>query len=129
VLELGRVKEYDTPRNLMSDETSEFFSMVQETGPQNAAFLRAVAMGTDEASTVDGNLVRAAKESLAKVSGGAQLMEGGPLMRSVYAAASTFQGGWESRRADNWTSELRDQAVSMQQWMTKMSELLEKVSL
>lgn len=125
---MGTVKEYDTPKNLMCDESSEFYSMVQETGPQNAAFLRAVAMGTDEVSTVDGNLVRAAKESLANVAGGGQVMEGGVLMQNVYAAATTFQNGWENRRADNWSNELRGQAVSMKQWMDKMSELLERVS-
>lgn len=128
VLELGSVKEYDTPKNLMTDVNSEFYGMVQETGPQNAAFLRAVALGTDEvASSVNLDLVRAAKESLANTSVGAQLMEGGPLMKSVYAAANTFQSGWENRRAENWSSELRDQAVSMKQWIEKMSELLEKV--
>lgn len=128
VLELGTVKEYDTPKNLMNDVNSEFYSMVQETGPQNAAFLRAIALGTDDAaSTLNLDLVRAAKESLANVSGSAQMMEGGPLMKGFYSAASTFQSGWENRRAENWTNELREQAVSMKQWMDKMSELLDKV--
>lgn len=129
MLELGSVKEYDTPKNLMLNEDSEFFSMVQETGPQNAAFLRAVALGTDERSTVDNDLVRAAKESLASVAvtGAGQVMEGGPLMKSIYAAASALQGGWDNRRSDVWAGELREQAVSLKQWMDKMAELLERV--
>ena len=122
------MKEYDTPKNLMNDINSEFYSMVQETGPQNAAFLRAVALGLDEASTERCDLVRAAKEHLASAPGGGQIMEGGPLMKSIYAAANTFQSGWENRRADNWTNELRDQAISLKQWMDKMAELLERVS-
>lgn len=32
VMELGRVKEYDSPKNLLSDEQGEFASMVRDTG-------------------------------------------------------------------------------------------------
>ena len=62
VLEFGAVKEFDTPRNLMMNSTSEFYSMVQETGEQNATFLKSVALGT--AQSLDENLAELAKQQL-----------------------------------------------------------------
>ncbi|KAG0326603.1 hypothetical protein BGZ99_009350 [Dissophora globulifera] len=43
VMHQGQVAEYDTPRNLLSNPDSIFSSMVNETGPQNAAHLRSLA--------------------------------------------------------------------------------------
>ncbi|KAF9361387.1 hypothetical protein BGX34_007153 [Mortierella sp. NVP85] len=43
VMHQGQVAEYDTPRNLLSNPDSVFSSMVEETGPQNASHLRALA--------------------------------------------------------------------------------------
>ncbi|KAK9695279.1 hypothetical protein K7432_013049 [Basidiobolus ranarum] len=43
VLDGGRVKEFDSPKNLLSDANSSFYSMVQETGPTNAALLMSLA--------------------------------------------------------------------------------------
>ncbi|ORX82952.1 P-loop containing nucleoside triphosphate hydrolase protein [Basidiobolus meristosporus CBS 931.73] len=43
VLDNGNVKEFDSPKNLLSDVNSAFYSMVQETGPANAALLMSLA--------------------------------------------------------------------------------------
>ncbi|KAG0276411.1 hypothetical protein BGZ95_007580 [Linnemannia exigua] len=43
VMHQGRVAEYDTPRNLLSNPDSVFSSMVAETGAQNATHLRTLA--------------------------------------------------------------------------------------
>merc|ERR1711871_523480 len=47
VLERGKKLEYDTPANLLDPKKgySAFSSMVEETGPENAAHLRAAARG------------------------------------------------------------------------------------
>ena len=88
---LGQVKEYDTPKNLMQNPQSEFYAMVQETGEQNAAYLRAVAMG-DDASVIskDDILATRAKKKLVESANETQI-EGGPLMRAIYRAAMQFQ--------------------------------------
>ncbi|KAG0069645.1 hypothetical protein BGZ89_002459 [Linnemannia elongata] len=43
VLDHGEIKEFDTPANLLSRPDSVFSSMVDETGPANAALLRQLA--------------------------------------------------------------------------------------
>ncbi|KAJ3097648.1 hypothetical protein HDU96_000305 [Phlyctochytrium bullatum] len=43
LLDKGRVGEFDTPANLLSDPTSQFFSMVADTGEANAEMLKGIA--------------------------------------------------------------------------------------
>ncbi|KAF9578434.1 hypothetical protein BGW38_005754, partial [Lunasporangiospora selenospora] len=43
VMNQGKVAEYDTPRNLLSNPDSIFSSMVNETGAQNASHLKTLA--------------------------------------------------------------------------------------
>jgi len=43
VLDQGQVRECDTPANLLRQEGSLFSNLVNETGKQNAEFLRSVA--------------------------------------------------------------------------------------
>ncbi len=87
LLLLGAVKEYDTPKNLMSNKFSEFYSMVQETGPQNAAFLMSVALGDD--MSIDESLVNAAKQKLSKHN--ENPVDYGPLMKTYLQAATIMQ--------------------------------------
>ena len=43
MLDNGELKEYDTPKNLLSNEKSLFFGMVAETGLTNAELLKSLA--------------------------------------------------------------------------------------
>jgi len=45
VMDLGRVAEFDTPKNLLSDEQGAFTSLVNDTGPEVSKFLKDVAFG------------------------------------------------------------------------------------
>ncbi|GLJ53349.1 hypothetical protein SUGI_1137540 [Cryptomeria japonica] len=45
VLDAGQVLEFDTPKNLLSDEDSAFTKMVCSTGSANAQYLRTIALG------------------------------------------------------------------------------------
>jgi hypothetical protein len=50
VLDAGTMKEFDSPANLLRDKASQFYSMVHETGPENAATLHQLALNAEAAS-------------------------------------------------------------------------------
>ncbi|KAG0299227.1 hypothetical protein BGZ98_010242 [Dissophora globulifera] len=52
VLDHGEIKEFDTPANLLRRPDSVFASMVDETGPANAALLRSLAQAAEEGNTI-----------------------------------------------------------------------------
>ncbi|KAJ1414206.1 P-loop containing nucleoside triphosphate hydrolase [Sesbania bispinosa] len=54
LLDGGKVLEYDTPEELLSNEDSAFSKMVQSTGAANAQYLRSLALGGDK-SEREGN--------------------------------------------------------------------------
>lgn len=127
VLEFGKVKEYDTPKALLQDPNSEFSSMVNETGPSNAAYLRAVAIEgvvsmTDELDS----LADIAKMKLMSVNE-SKFGNMGPLMTAVEGAAWTLMDGWEGRRRDEWQDELVRHGRTLQEWMMYMTELLHRI--
>lgn len=133
------MKEFDTPRNLLSDENSEFFSMVAETGEKNAAMLKAMAFRSDDGLTTDLNvasklLADEAKKKLSTVQnlasfGGGLTGAVGPLMRAVLDAGSTLRHGWSDRHTPPWTEELDKNGVPLVQWMEQMLGLLKAVQL
>ncbi|CAA7404918.1 unnamed protein product [Spirodela intermedia] len=49
VLSAGRVLEFDSPEDLLSNEESAFSKMVQSTGPANAQYLRSLVLEDEEA--------------------------------------------------------------------------------
>ncbi|KAF8413521.1 hypothetical protein HHK36_001512 [Tetracentron sinense] len=48
LLDAGRVLEFDTPEDLLSNEGSSFSKMVQSTGAANAQYLRSLVLGGNE---------------------------------------------------------------------------------
>ena len=54
VLDAGALLEFDSPKALLSDPTSAFGRMVDDTGPQNARSLRAVAFGETDVAAAFG---------------------------------------------------------------------------
>ena len=50
-----QVLEYDTPQNLLLEEGSAFYKMVQSTGPANAQYLRGLAFGTNNENSCEEN--------------------------------------------------------------------------
>jgi ABC-type proline/glycine betaine transport system ATPase subunit len=114
VLELGEVKEYDTPARLLANPNSEFTAMVNETGPQNAAFLRSVAFGEVDALHATDTLVEEAKKKIEAGPKQGSVLHNGPLMTSVDTAAMTMQLGFEERHYPHWERELATQQVSLE---------------
>lgn len=50
-----QVLEYNTPQELLLEEGSAFYKMVQSTGPANAQYLRALAFGTEDENSGEEN--------------------------------------------------------------------------
>jgi len=48
ILSSGKISEFDTPENLLSNEDGAFFKMVQSTGPSNAEYLKSLVLGNGE---------------------------------------------------------------------------------
>uniref|UniRef100_A0A8R7P4J3 ABC transporter C family member 2 n=1 Tax=Triticum urartu TaxID=4572 RepID=A0A8R7P4J3_TRIUA len=48
ILSSGKISEFDTPENLVSNEGSAFSKMVQSTGPSNAEYLKSLVLGNGE---------------------------------------------------------------------------------
>lgn len=48
ILSAGKVLEFDSPENLLSNEHSAFSKMVQSTGPSNAEYLKTLVFGDGE---------------------------------------------------------------------------------
>ncbi|ERM99159.1 ABC transporter C family member 2 [Amborella trichopoda] len=48
LLDAGQVLEFDTPEELLSEEGSSFFKMVQSTGAANAQYLQSIVFGESE---------------------------------------------------------------------------------
>ncbi|KAF3782031.1 ABC transporter C family member 2 [Nymphaea thermarum] len=48
LLNAGQVLEFDTPENLLSNESSAFSKMVQSTGAANAQYLKSIVLGDPE---------------------------------------------------------------------------------
>ncbi|KAF9430894.1 hypothetical protein BGZ76_000670 [Entomortierella beljakovae] len=63
VLDHGEIKEFDTPANLLSRPDSIFSSMVDETGPANAALLRSLAIAAAEGNSIAVEQVLAASNN------------------------------------------------------------------
>ncbi|KAF9921984.1 hypothetical protein FBU30_007941 [Linnemannia zychae] len=66
VLDHGEIKEFDTPANLLSNPNSVFSSMVDETGPANAALLRSLANAAAAGNTIAVEEVLGASETETK---------------------------------------------------------------
>ncbi len=126
VLELGRVKEFDTPKALLMNEKSEFFSMVEETGPKNAAYLKSIAIDGSVADTKEIELLaEAGKQKLLQDSPSSRFQLKGDLMQAVEKAAWTLKAGWENRNSPEWLDELNRYGVSQREWIEYMFELLQ----
>jgi ATP-binding cassette, subfamily C (CFTR/MRP), member 1 len=128
VLELGRVLEYDSPKNLLLNNNSEFSAMVRDTGPENEASLRATALG-------DANILakqRQETNDLAiaaqnKLENGRQI-NWGPLMEGYRDASHVMRSAWNDHHSNKWDKELDNNGVSQNVWLSKMAELLYQVN-
>lgn len=135
VMDLGKIVEMDTPANLLSNPDSEFSRLVDETGPQQSAYLRRLAMGEESLAPKRAELVRQASSRLTDVvdeSGTSEVnsravLARGPLQMKVHTAADTMLDAFVNRHGSAWVDELAEFGVSKSVWMANVEELLSKV--
>jgi hypothetical protein len=103
--------------------------MVEETGAQNAAFLKSIALEGAKIADHTEELAELAKAKLsAPHSGPGVRLSMGPLMSAIEAAAIAFRKGWEERRDPGLEAELGAHDTSLHDWMEYMTELLLSVN-
>merc|ERR1711871_400417 len=125
VMELGKVKEYDTPQALLSNDRGEFASMVRDTGTENCKQLHDIAFGRTTASQ------RERQDSLA-TEGATKLLTKqsfvSPMMTHVQAAVTSFRNAWVDRHNSEWKAELESAATPYNAWIERMSTMLSEVN-
>jgi ABC-type multidrug transport system fused ATPase/permease subunit len=128
VLESGRLLEFDTPATLLKDPSSEFSSMVDETGAANAVYLRKLAYGDiDIQQELEATLERQASAKAAMLQATGTSFGQGPLMRQVVSSFSTIVDGVEGRHTDAWKREKHEFGVSHDLWMHQVAKMVSKV--
>ena len=63
LLKNGRLREFDSPYNLLQDTTSKFYKMVEKTGPASSARLHQIAIETHLRKTFGSKATRLAPPS------------------------------------------------------------------
>ena len=66
LLKNGRLREFDSPYNLLQDTTSKFYKMVEKTGPASSARLHQIAIETHLRKTFGSKATRLAPPSTFK---------------------------------------------------------------
>eukprot|EP00753_Platysulcus_tardus_P017931 PLAT6639.1.p1 GENE.PLAT6639.1~~PLAT6639.1.p1 ORF type:complete len:1605 (+),score=860.88 PLAT6639.1:73-4887(+) len=114
VLNFGEVLEYDTPAALLAKPDSAFSSLVDETGPTNAAYLRRAAMGeVDVVGELEAKLATQSALTLQHVSRG-------PMQLRVEEAADAVMEAILQRHGRSWAAELAAFNVSKPVWLTHL---------
>jgi len=127
VMELGRVREFARPIDLLNDSRSEFSAMVRETGPQNAQFLKSAAAGRVDPLAGDDDLVSNARNKLSTQRHQVK-MSTGPLARTWEQAGEVVLEGFSDRHAGRWVRELEQSGIAPEYWLAHMVEVLSKIN-
>jgi len=132
VLDAGRIAEFDSPKALLSNRESIFYSLVQETGPQSARFLMSVVFGELE---YEKELERAAQEALQN-----QLVENeetaeqfkeekqrGTLQEKALNAAKFLEEAIHNLKSEEWKLELQRSGISETEWLAQLRTLIREL--
>merc|ERR1711871_791985 len=118
VLERGNVLEFDSPKTLLEDPSSEFSSLVDETGPTMSAFLHKVACGE----------VDLVKHLETDASNASKTVSRGPLQQRVETAVGTVLDAVNQRHSHAWHKELEEHGVDHSRWLSHLYGLIHNVS-
>lgn len=152
LLDSGRVLEYDTPEELLSNEESTFFKMVQSTGSANAQYLRSLVLGGDGENRLqkenkkpsDGQRrwlassrwAAAAKFALAVSLTSSQndlqrleIEDGNNILKKTKDAVITLQGVLEGKHDKEIEESLDEYHISRDGWWSALYRIIEGLSM
>ncbi|PNY06586.1 ABC transporter C family member 2-like protein [Trifolium pratense] len=149
LLDGGKVLEYDTPEELLSNEGSAFSKMVQSTGAANAQYLRSLVHGGDktereENKNLDGKRkwlassrwAAAAQFALAVSLTSSQndlqrleVEDENSILKKTKDALITLQGVLERKHDKEIEESLNQRQISSEGWWTSLYKMIEGLAM
>ncbi|KAH9747886.1 ABC transporter C family member 2 [Citrus sinensis] len=151
LLDSGRVLEYDTPEELLSNEGSSFSKMVQSTGAANAQYLRSLVLGgeaenklREENKQIDGQRrwlassrwAAAAQYALAVSLTSShndlqrlEVEDQNNILKKTKDAVVTLQGVLEGKHDKEIEESLNQHEVSTDGWWSALYRMIEGLSV
>ncbi|GAU35883.1 hypothetical protein TSUD_383750 [Trifolium subterraneum] len=149
LLDGGKVLEYDTPEELLSNEGSAFSKMVQSTGAANAQYLRSLVHGGDktereENKNLDGQRkwlassrwAAAAQYALAVSLTSSQndlqrleVEDENSILKKTKDALITLQGVLERKHDKEIEESLNQRQISSEGWWTSLYKMIEGLAM
>ncbi|VAH36673.1 unnamed protein product [Triticum turgidum subsp. durum] len=147
ILSSGKISEFDTPENLLSNEDGAFSKMVQSTGPSNAEYLKSLVLGNGEERlrkeesklqdiqrkwAASNRWAVAAQFALAASLASShsdllslEVAEGNNILRKTKDAVITLQGVLEGKHNTEIEESLTEYQVPSDRWWSSLYKVIE----
>ncbi|KAM3389844.1 hypothetical protein ACQJBY_011791 [Aegilops geniculata] len=147
ILSSGKISEFDTPENLLSNEDGAFSKMVQSTGPSNAEYLKSLVLGNGEERlrkeesklqdiqrkwAASNRWAVAAQFALAASLASShsdllslEVAEGNNILRKTKDAVITLQGVLEGKHNTEIEESLTEYQVPPDRWWSSLYKVIE----
>ena len=132
VLDAGKIVEFDTPKSLLSNSSSIFYSLVQETGPTTSRYLFQIVFGEVE---YEKELQKAAEKALEvqqtenkeTADHIKENTERGGLQEKVMVAIRVIEEALRNIRRDEWQAELHKTGQSESAWLSEVRTMIREL--
>ncbi|KAJ1377910.1 P-loop containing nucleoside triphosphate hydrolase, partial [Sesbania bispinosa] len=149
LLDGGKVLEYDTPEELLSNEDSAFSKMVQSTGAANAQYLRSLALGGDKSEREGNKHVDGQRKWLASSRWAAaaqfalavsltsshndlqrlEVEDENSILKKTKDALITLQGVLERKHDKEIEESLEQRQISPEGWWSSLYKMIEGLAM
>ncbi|KAL9321009.1 hypothetical protein ACSQ67_012848 [Phaseolus vulgaris] len=149
LLDGGKVLEYDTPEELLSNEASSFSKMVQSTGAANAQYLRSLALGGDNSERQGNRHLDGQRKWLASSRWAAaaqfalavsltsshndlqrlEVEDDNSILKKTKDALITLQGVLERKHDKEIEESLDQRQISPEGWWSSLFKMIEGIAM
>ncbi|XP_027368270.1 ABC transporter C family member 2-like [Abrus precatorius] len=149
LLDGGKVLEYDTPEELLSNEGSAFSKMVQSTGAANAQYLRSLALGGDKSEREENKHLDGQRKWLASSRWAAaaqfalavsltssqndlqrlEVEDENSILKKTKDALITLQGVLERKHDKEIEESLEQRQISPDGWWSSLYKMIEGLAM
>ncbi|RDX64140.1 ABC transporter C family member 2, partial [Mucuna pruriens] len=149
LLDGGKVLEYDTPEELLSNEGSSFSKMVQSTGAANAQYLRSLALGGDKSEREENKHLDGRRKWLASSRWAAaaqfalavsltssqndlqrlEVEDENSILKKTKDALITLQGVFERKHDKEIEESLDQRQISPEGWWSSLYKMIEGLAM